>query len=202
MRPTALEVAVAGDADDECGEDQRSDDALDEAQEDVGEDAHLHGEMRCVEAELRAGDHGDEHPDGEAAAEGGEREQRGDPDAAQRERDGVRRVQRGGDDAGGEADDAGDEAGRGGFERGRAARAGLSCGSASALCGKDINLRAGCGARGCVYDSSHSVNLIREMPVRLRLAFLSFAACPCFRCPRLRPILIRTFCSSLRSART
>ena len=37
----ALDVAVAGDADDEHGEDERSDDALDEPKEDVGEEAQV-----------------------------------------------------------------------------------------------------------------------------------------------------------------
>ena len=82
----ALDVAVAGDADDEHGEDERSDDALDEPKEDVGEEAHLHGELRGVEAELCAGDHRDEHPDGEAAAEGGEDKQREDAEDAEGQR--------------------------------------------------------------------------------------------------------------------
>ena len=82
----ALDVAVAGDADDEHGEDERSDDALDEPKEDVGEEAHLHGELRGVEAELRAGDHRDEHPDGEAAAEGSEDKQREDAEDAEGQR--------------------------------------------------------------------------------------------------------------------
>ena len=82
----ALEVAVAGDADDEHGEDERSDDALDEPQEDVGEEAQLHGELRRVEAELRADDHRDEHPDGEAAAQCSEDQQRDDAEDAEDER--------------------------------------------------------------------------------------------------------------------
>src|SRR6185437_11761711 len=85
----ALDVAVAGDADDEHGEDERGDDALDEPQEDVGEEAHLHGELWRVEAKLCADDHRDEHPDGEAAAQHGKEEQRDDTQDAENERGGM-----------------------------------------------------------------------------------------------------------------
>ena len=109
----AFDVAMAGNADDEHGEDERSDDALNEPEKDVGEKAHLHGELRRIEAELCANNHRDEHPDGETAAHCCEDGQRHRSEHTKAERRGVGAVQCGEDSARDEAHDARDE--HGGF---------------------------------------------------------------------------------------
>ena len=62
---------MGGDSGDEGAEDERGDDGLDEAEEDVAEDVEVEGEGWGVEAELDAGEHGPEDPDGHVAAADG-----------------------------------------------------------------------------------------------------------------------------------
>ncbi len=45
MRPTVLRIAHVGQAGNQRGEDQRGDDHLDQAQEDVGQDAEVAGDF-------------------------------------------------------------------------------------------------------------------------------------------------------------
>ena len=63
----AFEVSVTGDAGYEGAEDERSDDCLDEAQEDVTQDARLDSEGGFVETEFGAGEHSEEDPRREGA---------------------------------------------------------------------------------------------------------------------------------------
>lgn len=72
----AFEIAMAGDAGDESGEDERSDDGLDEAQKDVAEDTQTDRGRWGVEAQFGAGYHRDKDPRSEgAAAQGVDRQQ-------------------------------------------------------------------------------------------------------------------------------
>ena len=59
------DVAVAGDAGDECAKNQRRDNDFDEPQKNVTEEAQMRREVRRVEPDLQAGQHGDEDPVGE-----------------------------------------------------------------------------------------------------------------------------------------
>ena len=68
----AFQVSMASDAGDESAEDEWGDDGLDEAKEDVGEDAEMDGEVGSVEADLGAGYHGGEDPRSNGAAADGE----------------------------------------------------------------------------------------------------------------------------------
>ena len=62
---------MGGDSGDEGAEDERRDDGLDQAQEDVAEDVEIEREGWGVEAEFDAGEHGPEDPDGHVAAADG-----------------------------------------------------------------------------------------------------------------------------------
>src|SRR4029077_897308 len=64
----SLQVAVSRNSCDEGGEDQRSDDRLDESKEDIAEDTERDRKKRSVEAQLRPGNHGDKDPGRVAAA--------------------------------------------------------------------------------------------------------------------------------------
>lgn len=59
---------MAGDAGDERAEDQRRDDDLDEAEEDVAQEAQMLGHGGAVEADFAAEKHRYENPIGESAA--------------------------------------------------------------------------------------------------------------------------------------
>jgi hypothetical protein len=61
------EVTVAGDAGDESAEDERRDNQLDEAEENVAQDAELRSKRGKVEAELETSEHGEENPESEGA---------------------------------------------------------------------------------------------------------------------------------------
>ena len=60
-----LEVAAAGDAGHQRGEQQGRDDGADQAQEDVAHRAELVGEIRREDAQRHAGGHADEDPGGQ-----------------------------------------------------------------------------------------------------------------------------------------
>ena len=57
-----LQVAMARDTGNKRGEDQRSDDGLDQAQEDVAEDTQRDRKSRSIEAQFGSHDHGDKDP--------------------------------------------------------------------------------------------------------------------------------------------
>ncbi len=65
MRPTPLEIAVAGDSGDERAENERRDDYCNEAEKNVAEDAQVLGDVRPVETNFAAGEHGEENPVGQ-----------------------------------------------------------------------------------------------------------------------------------------
>lgn len=67
---------MPGNAGDERGENQRRNDDFDQAQENVAEDAQVFGELRIVEPDFKAEQHGEEDPESERApAEGGDGEE-------------------------------------------------------------------------------------------------------------------------------
>ena len=66
---------MSSDAGDESAKDERSDDDLDEAEENIAENAELSCKGGRVEAEFETGEHGEKNPEGEGAfaqASGGE----------------------------------------------------------------------------------------------------------------------------------
>ena len=58
----AAQIAVAGDARDQRAENQRRDNHFDQAQENVAEDAQVFREVRAVQADFSAEQHGEENP--------------------------------------------------------------------------------------------------------------------------------------------
>ncbi len=70
MRPTDLEVPGAGDARDQRREDQRRDDHLDQAQEELAERTEVDGGGGVVLADEPAGDDAEREPDEDLLREG------------------------------------------------------------------------------------------------------------------------------------